>query len=240
MSLLTKTLYSKKIRVSDSSINDKNKNVEIALIISCRQSDLDCGQLSDLELSEIQSSKSLKRKNEYIHGRLTARQALSLFYNEAPAHESILRGPYGEPAFASSSLKSKFGVSITHSADIAAAVVFPIEFPFAIDLETTASKEVPHLQNNQLMIEKGVLERTQLSLEQKFHLCWTSKESLAKMIIQHSKLSMSDYKLKDIQFISEKKYLTTFEKFDQYKTMTFLEADYVFSLCMLKNIELQF
>lgn len=234
MSLFTKTLYSKKI-----SISDKNKLVEIALIISRRPDDLDFSQLSNLELSEIQNSKSPKRKNEYMHGRLTARQALSLFYNEVPPHESILRGTYGEPTF-TSSLKKKFGVSITHSADIAAAIVFPIEFPFAIDLETTASKEVPHLQNNQLMIEKVVLENTQLSHEQKFHLCWTSKESLAKMIIQHSKLSMSDYKLKDIQFISEKKYLTTFEKFDQYKTITFLEADYVYSLCMLKNIEIKF
>lgn len=239
MSLFTKTLYSKKIRVSDSPVSDKNKIVEIALVISRRPGDLDYSHLSDLELNEIQNSKSLKRKNEYIHGRLTARQALSFFYNENPPHESILRGPYGEPTF-TSSLKKKFGVSITHSADIAAALVFPIEFPFAIDLETTASKEVPHLQNNQLMIEKVVLENTQLSHEQKFHLCWTSKESLAKMIIQHSKLSMSDYKLKDTQFISEKKYRTTFEKFDQYKTITFLEADYVYSLCMLKNIELKF
>lgn len=80
-----------------------------------------------------------KRKAEYIHGRFAAKKSLSML---TTSEASVLNDSAGKPYFSI----GNFGVSITHSRNIVAAIAFPQKEQYGIDLEYINPKHTAALR----------------------------------------------------------------------------------------------
>ncbi|MDR1375835.1 MAG: 4'-phosphopantetheinyl transferase superfamily protein [Holosporaceae bacterium] len=127
--------------------------------------------LSKPEEKKFNSISSEKIKIQFACGRVAAKAALGIFEDIAPSNVEIANEANGRPIICNSA----YGVSISHSGEWIACLVFPKEFLFGIDVEQMRSN-----RRNALKYMSG--EELIPDNLQNLTVAWTLKEALSKAL----------------------------------------------------------
>ena len=191
--------------------------------------------LSNLELQRAKLFKSNLRKQQFLNGRYCAKRAISSRINTININEiEILNGVFSQPVLMNS-FDQKLQVSITHTDQLAAAVVFPEVHPLAIDIETIQPKRNRTIES--------LLSPSEIELKKKIHfdnaaantLMWTARESLGKILRTGLAASPTIFEIETITEVSLEWVEVYFSHFPQYKAIASVKNGHVFSLCMPKK-----
>lgn len=156
--------------------------------------------LSPVELSYYDRQKSQKRKRELFWGRMMAKKAVvSLKGGSWLKLKSITvsKGHFNNPLL--KDYGNGYQVSITHSNEYAAAIAYPEELIFAVDLEAVNLKKEKYI--NEVLVDK---EKSLCPPNMKNELfvlgLWTAKEALVKFLkigldVNFEVMQISDVKL---------------------------------------------
>ena len=118
------------------------------------------------------------RRESYLLGRCCGKAALlALFPDRDPAACRIENDPLGKPLLRTEETPS-LGISLSHTGDRGAALVFPADCPMGIDLETLRPRQAATL-SRLLTSEERLLCGDSLP---KLTALWTAKESLGKLL----------------------------------------------------------
>ncbi len=121
---------------------------------------------------------SARRQESYLLGRCCGKAALlALFPHRDPAACRIDNDPLGKPLLRTEEAPS-VGISLSHTGDRGAALVFPADCPMGIDLETLRPRQAATLARL-LTPEERLLCGDSLP---KLTALWTAKESLGKLL----------------------------------------------------------
>ena len=136
------------------------------------------GHLIDKLISrwEVLHSASLceKRKTEFLRGRCASKSALAEFSSNCEVKDiSITHGTLGEPIVTDES----FGVSISHSENIAVALAFKKMFSFGIDVERVNEKFTKALHRVTDVAKEQVPDNIA-----DLTVAWALKEALSKCL----------------------------------------------------------
>lgn len=128
--------------------------------------------LHNREIQRLEQFPSLDRKHSYLLGRVAAKKALEKTGQQDLSEVFITNGVFNQPIF--KSISSRLSLSISHSMNVGAALIFPEEHPMAIDIEFVN-------ENNQQILSRSLLPCEQKHITKyentPMHtLLWTAKE----------------------------------------------------------------
>jgi phosphopantetheinyl transferase len=142
--------------------------------------------MSAEELKRINSIGSEKVKKQYCLARVLTKKALSSFTGEFAFNDvSVLNEKNGCPFIES----SEYAVSITHTNDIVAVLVFKNNFSFGIDIESPREKAKEALES--ILIDGEPVCRDLENLT----VAWTLKESLSKALKSGFYLPFTEFEI---------------------------------------------
>jgi phosphopantetheinyl transferase (holo-ACP synthase) len=145
------------------------------------------------ELKKFHSVGSEKVKRQYCLGRILTKKALSSFVGDfAFGDVSVLNEKNGCPFIRSSEYVIEYAVSITHTNDVVAALVFKNDFSFGTDIESPREKAKEALEA--ILTEKEPIMRDLKNLT----IAWTLKESLSKALNSGFYLPFDEFEISDI------------------------------------------
>lgn len=185
--------------------------------------------LHENELHYFNLLPAEKRQYSYLQGRYTAKKALCAYLKtSALTAIEIGYGVFFQPVIYTAAVRNT-QVSIAHSGNKAAAVVFPEEIPMGIDLE-----EISALRNwDKLMPLTAAEERMALQLNYSSNevltLFWSVKEALSKAVKLGFTVDLSMYELATCQQVDG--YLeSTFTYFTQFKAFSWYANGFCWSV----------
>jgi phosphopantetheinyl transferase len=172
------------------------------------------------------------RRRSYLAGRYAAKRAVALYSKESDLSRIwIARGVFGQPVVI---YGHNIQVSITHCDDAAAAIAFSERIPLGIDMERVRRDSVPALEDQVTSREKQLLHALSHSDEISLSLLWTVKEALSKVLRTGLTLPFRILELKELEYRNGV-YVSTFENFYQYETVSVLFLPYVCSVTYPKG-----
>jgi 4'-phosphopantetheinyl transferase len=194
--------------------------------------------LHQQELALFNTIVHKKRQYSYLHGRYCAKLAITNLVADLQLSEIYLaQGVFGFPYIAQPNYLN-LQVSISHSLNDAAAILFSQFNPMAIDIEQIYNNRHLAIQSQLKKRELYLIKRRLLSNPQGLIILWTAKEALAKTL----KCGMTiDFKLLEIQSVilqADGKYMVTFTKFSQYKALVWQVRTFMCALIIPKNINI--
>lgn len=140
---------------------------------------LDISVLTVTEKRYYDDCKSEKRKSEYLAGRFLTKEILSRL-TTITEPVSVLKSASGKPCF--SPPYSNFSLSITHSQNTVAVIVFPAIMNYGIDLEIFNPKYLPAMRYG---LKKYFPDIEQCEIEETTAL-WCLREAAYKVGIRES------------------------------------------------------
>ncbi|HEY6872557.1 MAG TPA: 4'-phosphopantetheinyl transferase superfamily protein [Geobacteraceae bacterium] len=195
--------------------------------------------LSKGELKHLDRLVFEQRRRSYAMGRYAAKKALSVLSDENPEDIHIEHGIFNNPIMRGVG-QEIFDVSITHSSEFAAALVFPASHPMGIDIEpvdlTKTSVIESELTANELNLLRNFAHPA--GYAERVTAAWTIKESLSKVLRTGLTVPFFIYELATMDE-SDSGYVSTFKHFGQYKGLTFVLGDHVCSITCPRKTECQ-
>ncbi|MDR1235902.1 MAG: 4'-phosphopantetheinyl transferase superfamily protein [Holosporaceae bacterium] len=141
------------------------------------------------ELKRFDSVGSEKVKKQYCLGRILTKKALSSFIGEfAFDAVSVLNEKNGCPFIES----SEYAVSITHTNDVVAALVFKNIFSFGTDIENPRKNAREAMES--ILVDGEPVGRDLENLT----VAWTLKESLSKALKSGFHLPFDEFEISDL------------------------------------------
>lgn len=130
-----------------------------------------------------QSFSHRRRADDYLRGRHSAKQAVSVLYPDQIANEVIVEsGVFQQPLLVCPS-DPMLRISLSHASSLTAAVAFPAAHPMAIDVETIDSSHLPELKSQLTSAEVKLLTKFgSFSELEAVTAMWTIKEALSKAL----------------------------------------------------------
>jgi len=192
--------------------------------------------LSHQEKKKYNMFKTATSKREYFLGRYCAKQAylqLSKSKHELKSIE-IVNGIFEQPVLHD----SKFNISISHSINVAGAVVFDKILEMGIDIETIVDDNIPTFKAVTLKEELGSFD---IHNEFIFAVCWCLKESLSKAIKVGLTIPLPLLRIASIRKskFGENLFECEFSNFQQYKGFAQLDCNYVVAIVYPKQLSIE-
>ncbi len=190
--------------------------------------------LHDQELSYYRKLQYDKRRYNYLAGRYIAKKVLGQHLNTTALHEILITpGVFNQPIVTASTFDPP-AVSISHTENVAACIVFPREHPMGLDAETIRSFKVEAIKSQLTAHEKNICLSQSDALT--YIYLWTAKEALAKLLTTGLMAPMGIYQIETLD-IHDEFAVSTFTNFEQYQAISFCRNDTVFSLVLPKNTQ---
>lgn len=190
------------------------------------------GYLHPKEWEYYRSLKFESRIKSYLAGRYAAKRAVSIFSKEVDLNRIwIDRGVLNQPVVVHS---SHVQVSITHCEDLAAAVAFPEKLPLGIDIEKIRLDKLDVLESQVTPKEFGLIRTLPYPYETMLTVFWTVKEAISKVLKTGLSAPFSIFELRQIENKNDI-FISTYENFYQYETVSFLFNLFVCSITYPKG-----
>ena len=199
---------------------------------------LDPSPLHEVERAYLATLTAPRRRQSYLLGRLAARRALGrLLGAEQVARLAMGRGVFGQPVLEHDG--AGFGVSITHTGDVGAAVAYPLGFPMGIDVEGAQPERVGTMQTQFTTEElQTVAEMPEERRCVATTAIWTAKEALSKVMGCGMTGGFKILAVKDVSASAEG-FSGYFETFYQYQFLSLpFPATHVMSLVLSRHARL--
>jgi len=182
-----------------------------------------------------------RRRASYLMGRYCAKQAIqqvddSVLLNQIWIGEGIFHQPilYGDGT-------KSMQVSIAHTDDVGAALIFDERHPMGIDIELNSDHHSSTIISELTSFEQGLLDNQWpvASKIQPYPWIWTVKEALGKVLKTGLTVPMSVYEIKEIghegDFI-----MSTYKNFPQYKALSFFWREAIVSVVLPRKTTMAF
>ncbi len=179
-----------------------------------------------------------KRRKDYSLGRYVAKRSVGLFSGEKDLSRiEIKNGVFNQPIVKYGN-EQNLQVSISHCEHMGAAVAFQEDHPMGIDIERISSKTAKIIESQIDEDEKELIRNRERTPDFMLILLWTSKESLSKVLKTGLTVPLNLFKINRI--IDKGEYfISIYENFNQYHTISFALADYICSITIPKNSEFE-
>lgn len=217
--------YHASMCLAKMSLNDLENNVDLDSLLHIQEKKL------------LDTLNFPRRKASYLIGRYCAKNALRYRYPAIKMNQVLIqRGVFDQPVIYGAGIVGT-QVSISHTEEFGAALVFDESHPMAIDIEVSQTthtetiknllteSEISLLAKHQGLFKEGFFNKTPYSW------IWTAKESLSKVLRTGLTVEMSIYEVKNLCF--EEPYLIGyFTNFPQYKSVSFIWHDVIVTIAM--------
>jgi 4'-phosphopantetheinyl transferase EntD len=176
-----------------------------------------------------------RRKNSYLLGRVSAKNAVLELLTKEPVIQSvsIQFGVFQFPVVKYIE-NENIQVSISHCDNYGVAFAFPEEHPMGIDIEKINKDKLKTLKSAISYNEFDKIATSSLSVLIGSTLIWTIKESLSKAL----KTGLTvDFKILEIESLEKvgPVYVSTFIYFSQYKAISKKIGNYLCSVVLPKK-----
>lgn len=191
------------------------------------------------ELSYFDMVKHERRKRSYLLGRCSAKQAfMALVEENNPKNVLIIPGILGQPVIKYAD-KQDIQVSITHCDNLGAAIGFLEDLPMGIDIEKADPDKTAALESQMTSEEKEQAKSFSNSYYLMLTAMWTAKEALSKVLRTGLSTPFKIFEISNME-VEENYIISYFRHFGQYKAVSFDLGNYMCSIVLHKNIELDF
>ena len=180
-----------------------------------------------------------RRRASYLMGRYCAKKALQQQINFVKLDNIwIGEGVFHQPILHGNEINA-MQVSIAHTQDLGAALIFDERHPMSIDLEMNDNQHTPTITCQLTSSEKFLLYDQWYSTFniQPYPWIWTVKEALGKVLKTGLTAPMSVYEVNKLGhegvFI-----MSTYKNFPQYKALSFLWNEAIISIVLPRKTEM--
>ena len=191
--------------------------------------------LGESETAYFSTLRFARRQRSYLLGRYAAKTALSAALSEPDLRAiEIERGVFEQP-IVRYDRNSGWGVTISHTEELAAALAYPAGHPMGIDLE-----QIDRRQHETILSQLSEREIGWLSLHsaERFEFAsafWAAKESLSKVLRTGLMANIRVYDLAEFNVIDSREWEGFFENFAQYKTRIWIGSKHVLAIAVPKR-----
>tara|TARA_Y100000385_G_C13104176_1_gene646460 strand:+ start:1821 stop:2561 length:741 start_codon:yes stop_codon:yes gene_type:complete len=214
---------------------------EFQACIACIQGELKEGilyleKLHPNEKAIYKTYQDDRRKESYLLGRLTAKQAILELRNISSSKLIwIDTGVFQFPVVKGANLQN-IQVSISHCDTIGFSVAYPEAHPMGIDVEKINSDRTTEVLSQLTNHEKLLLNNN--ANTSGYTAIFSIKEALSKVIRTGM---MLDFKFFEVEAIKREQQILecTFTHFGQYKAFAFINRGFVFSVVLPKRTTVQ-
>lgn len=189
------------------------------------------------ENNYFESLTAKKRKLSYLLGRYVAKKGIAAFVGEENLTKiEISPGVFHQPVVYYPS-KQNLQVSITHSDDWGAAVVFPEAHPMAIDVEVVRPERKFKSFFKLTPQEESVAGSIDREEAEVVAMLWTVKEAMAKVIKTGLMASFDIYEINKID-VGNKYTESYFSHYTQYKSISWFSHGVAWSIVLPKKTKI--
>lgn len=186
------------------------------------------------EAAYLSTLKYERRRSSYLLGRYCAKQALSRILAETtPTAVAISQGVFTQPVVAGPGARNT-QVSISHAGEWGAAIAFPEAHPMAIDIEEAKPDRADVIRSQLTAAECDRLCLMDPDATRALVLLWTVKEAMSKVIRCGMMTPFTIFEVAEFSRV-ERRYVSTFTNFPQYKATSLFFDDLVLSIVSPKN-----
>ncbi len=187
--------------------------------------------LSVEEKQLLQKFKVASRQNEFIAGRVLAKNGISIFTDGlTPENMNIAHGVWGFPLFIAKETENMW-VSIAHSKRYVASIVSDTEIhPIGVDIEEISK------DNESSLAHFLINYVADLSLEEK-HVYWAAKEAVSKALRTGFTIPEHLFEISEINF-SDELYTINFKHLTRLQATAWIKNEVV--ICIAYPTELEF
>ncbi|MDF9798521.1 4'-phosphopantetheinyl transferase [Catalinimonas alkaloidigena] len=191
------------------------------------------------EMAYYQSLRYEKRRKSYLAGRYVAKKSLGRFLNIASLNEILVSPGVFEQPIVRATTCNPPSISISHTENMAACVVFPREHPMGLDIETIEKCKAETIESQLTIYERQLSAGCEINRTQLYTYLWTAKEALAKLLTTGLLVPMSIYQIEAIT--SQGRFMvSSFTNFEQYQVISFSEGEVILSIALPKNTQCSF
>jgi 4'-phosphopantetheinyl transferase len=177
-----------------------------------------------------------RKSDHFLRGRFIAKRALSAYLQEAdPTRIRIKYGVFNQPLVVYPT-DSPPRISLSHSDEWAACLVFSDEHPMGLDLECIRPANTGAIFSQTTPFEQSFRKKL-LEDEATFYTrIWTVKEALSKVFLTGLTANMEVYQIASIRQY-EGYTVSTFSNFEQYKALSFQWENYLCSIVLPRETQ---
>lgn len=189
------------------------------------------GQLHPEEKAIYDAFPSRRRKESFLLGRLSARQAIAGLTGIGNPHAIwIDTGVFQFPVVRSAGLQN-IQVSISHCDDIGFSVAFPEAHPLGVDVEKIGGETEEAVLSQLTGKEKMLLRACGQDHIAGYTAVFSMKEALSKILRTGMMLDFKFLEVDEIKVLKDAM-ACTFTHFGQYKAFARFKKTYVFSMAL--------
>lgn len=188
------------------------------------------------ELSYFENIPYKRAKYQYLLSRYTAKCALARYLKGANIRAiSIIKGIFSQPLI-NYSRPPIPDISLAHTRDVGACIVFPPEHPMGIDIEFPKDENLESIAQS-ITPREGSLRTKSLEIDLYFYTrLWTVKEALSKVLLTGLTTPLTVYEVNRL-IIKENYTISYFKNFTQYKAISFWIGNCICSIVLPKMTE---
>lgn len=192
--------------------------------------------LHEQELVYSRNLRYEKRRYSYLAGRYIAKKSLGQFLGTDLLSKILIQpGVFNQP-IVTATISNPPSISISHTEEVAACVVFPREHPMGLDAETVKEYKAEAIETQLTLHEKQLFPQKSFDKVHFYTYLWTAKEALSKLLTTGLMTPLEVYQIETISLCGNYA-VSTFSNFEQYQAVTFLQDNTVFSLVLPKNTQ---
>ncbi len=198
---------------------------------------------SQSEFGQASTFRFAPRREDFFLGRLAAKLALSASLGESDASSiSVSNGVLGQPSVCYAQPHST-EVTLTHSLGLAIALAFPQACPMGIDLEAITEDRVKTMREELVLsrqehqwVHSGSIDPGVLHV-----VLWTAREALGKVLRCGLGCPPETFALEDLTSSGQEGcWVGNYGTFRQYKCLSWVGAQRVFTIALPKAVDLSF
>ena len=195
--------------------------------------------LHDSELEYFNSIKSEKRRFSYLSGRFSGKLAVSEFLHEIDMKGVEIRsGIFDQPLVKHLSTDTP-ELTLTHCSDLAIAIAYQAGHIMGVDVEDIDFSK-SHVFKSQLTErEVARAENSFEDLRIGYHLMWTAKEALSKVLKCGLTVPFDILEIEECNPIEKTAYLSLYKNFVQYKCCSWIMDGYLLSITLPRKTDIQ-
>ena len=192
--------------------------------------------LSADEISAFNSIKGDNNRKNFLKSRFITKLTVAQHFSKADLTSIQLRhGVFDFPLIECRELPA-VQVSISHSGDTVACIVFPDEHPMAIDVEEIKEGSKDEIATQITKEEKELFKGLSENEDTFFTRLWTIKEALSKVLKTGMTASFELYKIDSIKH-NNGFCLSTFTNFIQYKAVSYNYGNSIVTVVLPERTE---
>jgi 4'-phosphopantetheinyl transferase len=171
-----------------------------------------------------------KRQQAVLWSRIAVKNALTAMAPDLVKTDfTVGTDIFGKP-YIQNSAGLTFGVSISHTKDIAIAVVFPIQHPLALDVEAHSLTNSETIAGEMTAHESRYFENINLPNEMGYTLNWTIKEAYSKALSVGITTPMPILEVDSIEQTSPMYFESWLKNFTQFRIHSWVCGNYALTM----------